>query len=113
MVTAASGGWPSRRSSPPLSLAVLDARSTRARARRRHAGPHHEPIDPVRFIGNHSSGKMGIAVAAEAAARGATVTLVLRPATILHLPRWQVVRVRQRSEMRSAVDRFAAAPTSS
>ena len=40
------------------------------------AGPTREPIDPVRYIGNHSSGKMGNAVAVEAARRGATVTLI-------------------------------------
>ncbi len=43
------------------------------------AGPTYEPIDPVRFIGNHSSGKMGIALARELQARGAEVTLVLGP----------------------------------
>ena len=45
------------------------------------AGPTYEPIDPVRFIGNHSSGKMGIALAREMQARGADVTLVLGPVT--------------------------------
>ncbi|HMR85030.1 MAG TPA: bifunctional phosphopantothenoylcysteine decarboxylase/phosphopantothenate--cysteine ligase CoaBC [Niabella sp.] len=43
------------------------------------AGPTHEAIDPVRFIGNHSSGKMGIALAKECRNRGADVTLVLGP----------------------------------
>ncbi len=43
------------------------------------AGPTYEPIDPVRFIGNHSSGKMGIAIAEVLQARGAKVTLVLGP----------------------------------
>lgn len=43
------------------------------------AGPTHEPIDPVRYIGNRSSGKMGIAIAASAASRGADVILVLGP----------------------------------
>ena len=43
------------------------------------AGPTHEPIDPVRFIGNRSTGKMGVAVAAEAASRGADVRLILGP----------------------------------
>ena len=43
------------------------------------AGPTHEPLDPVRFIGNHSSGKMGIAIAHELKKRGAAVTLVLGP----------------------------------
>ncbi|HEY6680271.1 MAG TPA: bifunctional phosphopantothenoylcysteine decarboxylase/phosphopantothenate--cysteine ligase CoaBC [Actinomycetota bacterium] len=74
------------------------------------AGPTHEPIDPVRFIGNRSSGKMGIAIAREAAARGATVTLVLGPATIAPPPAMEVVRVQTADEMRSAVvDRFATA----
>ncbi|AHF16738.1 bifunctional phosphopantothenoylcysteine decarboxylase/phosphopantothenate--cysteine ligase CoaBC [Niabella soli] len=44
------------------------------------AGPTHEAIDPVRFIGNHSSGKMGYALAIECRRRGADVTLVLGPA---------------------------------
>ncbi len=43
------------------------------------AGPTYEPIDPVRFIGNHSSGKMGLALAIEAQKLGANVTLVLGP----------------------------------
>ncbi len=47
-----------------------------------NAGPTTEPIDPVRFISNHSSGRMGIAIADEAARLGATVTLVLGPVAI-------------------------------
>jgi phosphopantothenoylcysteine decarboxylase/phosphopantothenate--cysteine ligase len=47
------------------------------------AGPTHEPIDQVRFIGNHSSGKQGFAIAAALAAAGARVTLVAGP---VHLP---------------------------
>jgi phosphopantothenoylcysteine decarboxylase / phosphopantothenate---cysteine ligase len=46
------------------------------------AGPTHEPIDPVRFIGNRSSGKMGIALALEAANQGAKVDLVLGPTSL-------------------------------
>jgi phosphopantothenoylcysteine decarboxylase/phosphopantothenate--cysteine ligase len=46
------------------------------------AGPTHEAIDPVRFISNHSSGKMGIALANELAKRGAQVQLVLGPSNI-------------------------------
>ncbi len=45
------------------------------------AGPTYEAIDPVRYIGNHSSGKMGIAIAKELAARGASVRLVLGPSS--------------------------------
>ena len=50
------------------------------------AGPTHEAIDPVRFIGNHSSGTMGVAIAAEAVRRGADVRLVLGPATVMPPP---------------------------
>ena len=46
------------------------------------AGPTYEAIDPVRFIGNHSSGKMGIAIAEALAASGASVTLVKGPGTL-------------------------------
>jgi len=46
------------------------------------AGPTYEPLDPVRFIGNHSSGKMGLAIAEELFARGADVTLIMGPSTI-------------------------------
>ncbi|MCX5741779.1 MAG: bifunctional phosphopantothenoylcysteine decarboxylase/phosphopantothenate--cysteine ligase CoaBC [Proteobacteria bacterium] len=46
------------------------------------AGPTFEPIDPARFIGNRSSGKMGVALAAAAARRGATVQLILGPSAL-------------------------------
>lgn len=46
------------------------------------AGPTYEAIDPVRFIGNHSSGKMGFAIAKEAAERGAKVILILGPSNL-------------------------------
>jgi len=46
------------------------------------AGPTHEPLDPVRFISNHSSGKMGVAIAEELASRGADVRLVLGPSQV-------------------------------
>lgn len=64
------------------------------------AGPTIEKIDPVRFISNHSTGKMGYAVAAELAARGAEVTLVSGP-TALEAP----VGV-QRIEVVSAADMY-------
>lgn len=67
------------------------------------AGPTHEPLDPVRFLGNRSSGKMGVAVAAEAAARGAAVTLILGPGTVPPPPGVEVVRVETADAMRSAV----------
>lgn len=46
------------------------------------AGPTHEAIDPVRFIGNRSSGKMGVAIAEECASRGAKVELILGPSKL-------------------------------
>ncbi len=49
------------------------------------AGPTYEPLDPVRFIGNHSSGKMGLAIAEELYQRGADVTLIMGPSN-LNLP---------------------------
>jgi phosphopantothenoylcysteine decarboxylase/phosphopantothenate--cysteine ligase len=67
------------------------------------AGPTHEPIDPVRFIGNRSSGAMGVAVADEAARRGADVTLVLGPATVPPPTGVDVVRVETAEEMHAAV----------
>ena len=66
------------------------------------AGPTYEDIDPVRFLGNRSSGKMGFAVAAVAAERGAEVTLVAGP---VHLPTPEGVR---RLDVRSAAQMFAA-----
>jgi phosphopantothenoylcysteine decarboxylase/phosphopantothenate--cysteine ligase len=66
------------------------------------AGPTYEDIDPARFLGNRSSGKMGFAVAAEAAARGAQVVLVAGP---VHLPTPAGV---QRIDVRSARQMHAA-----
>jgi phosphopantothenoylcysteine decarboxylase / phosphopantothenate---cysteine ligase len=67
------------------------------------AGPTHEPIDAVRFLGNRSSGKMGFAVAREAAKRGAAVTLVSGPSHLPDPPGVEVVRVETAEEMRDAV----------
>jgi len=71
------------------------------------AGGTQEPIDPVRYITNRSSGKMGYAIAAEAARRGARVTLVSAP-TKLEIPeRVERIDVRTVLEMRAAVlERF-------
>jgi phosphopantothenoylcysteine decarboxylase/phosphopantothenate--cysteine ligase len=64
------------------------------------AGPTYEAIDPVRFIGNHSSGKMGIALAKELAERGATVDLVLGPSSLTaDLPGLRLHRVTSAEEM--------------
>jgi phosphopantothenoylcysteine decarboxylase/phosphopantothenate--cysteine ligase len=67
------------------------------------AGPTHEPLDPVRFIGNQSTGKMGAAIARELAQRGATVELVLGPSSIeINHPLIQVTRVQSAGEMYQA-----------
>jgi phosphopantothenoylcysteine decarboxylase/phosphopantothenate--cysteine ligase len=64
------------------------------------AGPTHENIDPVRFIGNHSSGKMGFAIAEAFAAEGASVSLITGPVTIqTHAPGIEVTRVTSAGEM--------------
>jgi len=67
------------------------------------AGPTWEPIDPVRFVGNRSTGKMGFAVATEAFERGAAVTLVVGPGTVEPPAGPAVVRVTTADEMRRAV----------
>ena len=67
------------------------------------AGPTFEDLDPVRYIGNRSSGRMGYAIAAEAARRGADVTLVTGPANLETPPVGEVVKVRGAAEMREAV----------
>ena len=72
------------------------------------AGPTYEDIDPVRYVGNRSSGRMGFALAAEAAKRGAEVTLVSGPTTIAPPPVAALVRVRSAAEMHEAVMRAAA-----
>jgi phosphopantothenoylcysteine decarboxylase / phosphopantothenate---cysteine ligase len=66
------------------------------------AGPTYEPIDPVRFIGNRSSGKMGIAIAEEMKKRGAAVTLVLGPSYMSIQSGINVIRVNSAAEMHVA-----------
>jgi phosphopantothenoylcysteine decarboxylase/phosphopantothenate--cysteine ligase len=74
------------------------------------AGPTFEPIDPVRFIGNRSSGKMGFAVAAEAARRGAAVTLVSGPVALPDPQGVEVISVGTAEEMaRTVFDRYPGA----
>jgi phosphopantothenoylcysteine decarboxylase / phosphopantothenate---cysteine ligase len=68
------------------------------------SGPTHEPIDPVRYIANRSSGRQGHAVALAAARAGARVTLVSGPVTIPDPPGITVVRVETAREMKEAVD---------
>jgi phosphopantothenoylcysteine decarboxylase / phosphopantothenate---cysteine ligase len=67
------------------------------------AGPTYEDVDPVRYIGNRSSGRMGFALAAEAARRGAEVTLVAGPTSVEPPKVHEIVRVRSAAEMHAAV----------
>ena len=67
------------------------------------AGPTYEDLDPVRFIGNRSSGKMGFAIAAAAARRGADVVLVAGPVALATPPEVNRIDVRSAAQMRAAV----------
>lgn len=67
------------------------------------AGPTYEPIDPVRFIGNRSSGKMGFAIARAAALRGAEVTLIAGPSTLATPSNVRRLDVETSAEMYDAV----------
>ena len=97
-----------RMAEPEDILAALEEVASRGRdlAGRRivvTAGPTWEPIDPVRFVGNRSTGRMGFALAREAFARGADVTLVVGPGTVEPPEGPRVVRVVTAEEMRMAV----------
>ena len=69
------------------------------------SGPTHEPIDPVRYIANRSSGKQGHAIAAAAATAGAEVTLVSGPVNVPDPPGVKVIKVETAREMLQAVER--------
>jgi phosphopantothenoylcysteine decarboxylase / phosphopantothenate---cysteine ligase len=89
-----------------LERMLSDAPGAGALAGRRvlvTSGPTHEPIDPVRYIANRSSGRQGHAVAAAAARAGASVTLVSGPVAIPDPPGVAVVRVETAREMLEAV----------
>ncbi|HXH85157.1 MAG TPA: bifunctional phosphopantothenoylcysteine decarboxylase/phosphopantothenate--cysteine ligase CoaBC, partial [Candidatus Tectomicrobia bacterium] len=75
------------------------------------AGPTREPIDPVRYLSNRSSGRMGYALAAAAARRGATVTLVSGPTALTPPATVAFVPVETAEEMREAVLQHAEAAT--
>ena len=66
------------------------------------AGPTYEAIDPVRFIGNHSTGKMGIAIATEFKSRGAEVTLIVGPVSQVLNGEFNTIKVTSAAEMYEA-----------
>ena len=72
------------------------------------AGPTREAIDPVRYISNHSSGKMGYAIAETAASMGAEVSLISGPTALADPPHLQIKRVVSSKDMFEAVQRIAA-----
>jgi len=107
-LAAGEGSGPGRMPEPETILAhaarVLEP--TGALAGRRvlvTAGPTREPLDPVRYISNHSSGKMGVAIAAAAWRRGADVTLVAGPLQVAPPPGVPVVPVDSTQAMADAV----------
>jgi phosphopantothenoylcysteine decarboxylase/phosphopantothenate--cysteine ligase len=87
------------------AVRILSPAESRLRGRRVvvTAGPTYEDIDPVRYIGNRSSGRMGFALASEAHRRGARVTLVAGPTRIEPPAADELIRVRSAAEMHAAV----------
>jgi phosphopantothenoylcysteine decarboxylase / phosphopantothenate---cysteine ligase len=71
------------------------------------AGPTREALDPVRFLSNPSSGKMGYALAEAARDRGARVTLISGPVSLLSIPGIQIVQIESAEELARAVDQHA------
>ena len=69
------------------------------------AGPTYEDIDPVRFIGNRSSGKMGFAIAKAAYLRGADVTLISGPSSESAYPEIKMLKVRTAAEVKKSVEK--------
>src|SRR5207245_8253373 len=99
------------RMAEPLSIApaigtMLDAGSKPLAGKRVvvTSGPTHEPIDPVRYIANRSSGKQGHAIAGAAAAAGAEVVLVSGPVNIPDPPGVSIVKVESARAMFGAVE---------
>ncbi len=93
------------------ALATLAAKDLAGEALLVTAGPTREELDPIRFLSNHSSGKMGYAIARAARRRGAMVTLVTGP-TFMEAP-WgiETIQVTSAAEMREAVISYASGAT--
>ena len=99
---------PGRMAEPRAILAAIDAALADGPLKGRHilvtSGPTHEPIDPVRYIANRSSGQQGTALAAALRDLGADVTFVTGPATSPPPPGVRVVRVETAREMLAATE---------
>ncbi len=104
---------PGRFADAPAIIAALEASLSEPTLAGRTvlitAGPTQEPIDPVRYLGNRSSGKMGFALAAEAARRGARTVLVAGPVALATPAGVERHDVRTALEMEAAVERHAGA----
>jgi len=85
-----------------LSTHFFDEKPLKGKKAMVTAGPTYEPIDPVRFIGNHSSGKMGIAIANELQLQGAEVTLILGPTSLRADVGIKTINVKTAQEMHDA-----------
>ena len=111
MLAAGEGAGPGRMPEPETILAhvgrLLEDGKAPLVGRRVlvTAGPTREPIDPVRFVSNHSSGRMGVAIAAAAWRRGADVVLVAGPLSVPVPVGVQHIAVESTSQMRDAVER--------
>ncbi len=106
----ASGDWGMGRMEEPAAIAAAIERALgtggASLAGKRvvvTAGPTYEPIDPVRFVGNRSSGKMGFAIAGAAAARGASVVLIAGPVALSTPPGVDRRDVETAEQMRAAL----------
>jgi phosphopantothenoylcysteine decarboxylase / phosphopantothenate---cysteine ligase len=99
---------PGRMSEPPEIVAAIDAALGDGTLAGRHlvvtSGPTHEPIDPVRYLANRSSGRQGSAIAGALARRGARVTFVTGPASAARPLGCTVVEVQTAREMLAAVE---------
>ena len=108
------GGWPSRRRSSPRVERSLAAPATCAGKRVLvSAGGTREPVDAVRFVGNRASGRMGVAIAAEARRRGAEATLLAANLAVPAPPGVEVVETPTAATSSSARRSRAPTPTSS
>jgi phosphopantothenoylcysteine decarboxylase/phosphopantothenate--cysteine ligase len=111
LLAAGEGEGPGRMPEPETVLAhvgrLVESSTASALGGRRvvvTAGPTREAIDPVRFLSNHSSGKMGVALASSAWRRGADVSLIAGPMTVAAPPGPDLRRVETTEEMAQAVE---------